>query len=97
MIRLHETITAGLRPAPVIALALNTFDLPEHEAREAIARAEGETGLPATDPVRYDPSPSPARSRASTCSAWGSRPRCRDGVRTAQRTPAGRAIRRRKG
>ena len=57
MIRLHETITAGLRPAPVIALALNTYDLPELEARDAISRAQDETGLPATDPVRYDPAP----------------------------------------
>ena len=57
LVRLHETIVAPLRPAPVIAVALNTFDLSDEEARAAIARATEETGLPATDPVRYDPAP----------------------------------------
>jgi uncharacterized NAD-dependent epimerase/dehydratase family protein len=57
MIRLHEAIVAPLRPAPVIAIALNTFDLSEAKARSAIARVEKETGLPTTDPVRYDPAP----------------------------------------
>jgi uncharacterized NAD-dependent epimerase/dehydratase family protein len=57
MIRLHEAIVAPLRPAPVIAVALNTFDLSDAKARAAIARAEQDTGLPVTDPVRYDPAP----------------------------------------
>ncbi len=57
MIRLHEAIVAPLRPAPVIAVALNTFDLSEAKARAAIERIEQETGLPTTDPVRYDPAP----------------------------------------
>ena len=57
LVRLHETVVAPLRPAPVIAIALNTFDLSDEEARSAIARATEETGLPATDPVRYDPAP----------------------------------------
>ncbi len=57
MIRLHEAIAAPLRPARVIGIALNTHDLPEAEARAAIDAAEQETGLPATDAVRYDPSP----------------------------------------
>jgi uncharacterized NAD-dependent epimerase/dehydratase family protein len=57
MIRLHETIVAPLRPAPVIAIALNTFDLSDPKARAAIERASDETGLPTTDPVRYDPAP----------------------------------------
>jgi uncharacterized NAD-dependent epimerase/dehydratase family protein len=54
---LHERVAAPLRPAPVIAVALNTFDLSDAAARQAIAHAERETGLPATDPVRYDPAP----------------------------------------
>lgn len=57
LIRLHEDTMAPLRPSPVIALALNTFDLDDAAARDAIRRAEDETGLPATDAVRYDPSP----------------------------------------
>ena len=35
------------------AIALNTSTLSEDEAREAIAAAEEETGLPADDPVRF--------------------------------------------
>ena len=56
-IRMSEAVAAPLRPAPVIAVSLNTFDLSEDDARRAIERAERETGLPATDPVRYDPAP----------------------------------------
>lgn len=57
LIRLHEQLAEPLRPAPVIGVALNTFDLTETEAREAVERAEAETGLPVTDPVRYSPDP----------------------------------------
>ncbi|MBC7790058.1 MAG: DUF1611 domain-containing protein [Anaerolineae bacterium] len=57
LIRLHETMAAALRPAPVLAVALNTYDLSDAEAKKAIARAAEETGLPATDAVRYDPAP----------------------------------------
>jgi uncharacterized NAD-dependent epimerase/dehydratase family protein len=39
----------------VIALSMNTFDLSDEEARAAIERVSRETGLPATDPVRFDP------------------------------------------
>jgi uncharacterized NAD-dependent epimerase/dehydratase family protein len=56
-IRMSEGVAAPLRPAPVIAVALNTFDLDEPSARRAIERTEKETGLPTTDPVRYDPAP----------------------------------------
>ena len=41
------------RPAKVEAIALNTRDLAEEEARAAIADAEAATGLPADDPVRF--------------------------------------------
>ena len=57
MIRMHEMLMASLRPAPVIAIALNTFDLSDHDAREAVDRISAETGLPTTDPVRFDPLP----------------------------------------
>ena len=57
LVRMHEAATAPLRPAPVIAVALNTVDLDEGAARAAVAAAERETGLPAADPVRFDPRP----------------------------------------
>jgi len=56
-IRMSEAALAPLRPAPVIAVALNTFDLDDDAARRAIETTERETGLPATDPVRFDPAP----------------------------------------
>jgi uncharacterized NAD-dependent epimerase/dehydratase family protein len=56
-IRMSEAAAAPLRAAPVIAVALNTFDLGDDEARRAIEQTERETGLPTTDPVRYDPAP----------------------------------------
>ena len=55
MIRLYEAAMEPLRPAPVIAIALNTYDLDDREARKAIERVRAETGLPATDPVRFEP------------------------------------------
>jgi uncharacterized NAD-dependent epimerase/dehydratase family protein len=57
MIALHDAITAPLRHAPTIAIAMNTFDLSDDDARDAIERAMAETRLPATDPVRFDPGP----------------------------------------
>jgi uncharacterized NAD-dependent epimerase/dehydratase family protein len=50
---IYEQAAGWLKPAPVVAVALNTYGLPEPEARAAIAAAERETGLPTTDPVRY--------------------------------------------
>lgn len=55
VIRLYETAMAGLRPSPVIAIALNTFDLDDRAARDAVDRVCAETGLPTTDPVRFEP------------------------------------------
>ena len=53
LIELHERIALPARPARVTAIALNTRDLDDDVAREAIAAAEAETGLPADDPVRF--------------------------------------------
>jgi uncharacterized NAD-dependent epimerase/dehydratase family protein len=53
LVELHERMALPARPARVVAIALNTRELGEDEARAAIAAAEAETGLPADDPVRY--------------------------------------------
>ena len=53
MIAHYEMLTAPIKLAKVIGLALNCFDLSEKEAQAAIAAAEAETGLPATDVVRF--------------------------------------------
>jgi uncharacterized NAD-dependent epimerase/dehydratase family protein len=57
MVTLYEQSIKHLRPSPVIAIALNTFDLTDDEARAAVEAVQAETGLPATDPVRFDPAP----------------------------------------
>lgn len=57
LIAMHETIVRPLRPARVIGIPANTYDMDDATARETIARIERETGLPCTDPVRFDPAP----------------------------------------
>jgi uncharacterized NAD-dependent epimerase/dehydratase family protein len=56
-IHLYETMGSTVHPTKVIAISLNTFDLTDAEARKACEDATRETGLPATDPVRFDPAP----------------------------------------
>ena len=53
LVDLHERLSLKRRPAKVACIALNTSKVSEGEAREAIAGAEEETGLPADDPVRF--------------------------------------------
>jgi uncharacterized NAD-dependent epimerase/dehydratase family protein len=53
LVELHERMSLVARPARVAAIALNTRNLDEAAAREAVADAEAETGLPADDPVRF--------------------------------------------
>lgn len=55
LVELYRGAAPGIREFPVIGIALNTFDLDEEEAREAVRAASEETGLPATDPVRFGP------------------------------------------
>lgn len=56
-IRLYETIGSAVHPTRVIGISLNTYDLDERAARQACEAATRETGLPATDPVRFDSAP----------------------------------------
>ena len=53
LVELHEEIALPARPSKVAAIALNTRNLEEDEARGAVAAVEEETGLPADDPVRF--------------------------------------------
>ena len=53
LVELHERMALPVRPARVVAVALNTRNLNDEAAREAIESAEAETGLPADDPVRF--------------------------------------------
>jgi len=55
--RIYEEAAGWLKPAPIVGVALNTYALDDAAARAAIARAQDETGLPTTDPVRYGAGP----------------------------------------
>jgi D-glutamate N-acetyltransferase len=56
-IRLYETIGTAVHPTRVIGISLNTYDMTDEAARRACEAATRETGLPATDPVRFSPAP----------------------------------------
>ena len=56
-VRLYEAIGSAVHPTKVIGISLNTYDLDDTAARTACAAAAEATGLPTTDPVRFDPAP----------------------------------------
>ncbi|MGH7630671.1 MAG: DUF1611 domain-containing protein [Gemmatimonadales bacterium] len=56
-VRWYEAIGSAVHPTSVIGISLNTYDLGESAAREACEVAAHATGLPATDPLRFDPAP----------------------------------------
>ena len=53
LVRAYEAICRPVRPTRVLAVALNTVELDEHEARRAVEEAEAATGLVAEDAVRF--------------------------------------------
>jgi uncharacterized NAD-dependent epimerase/dehydratase family protein len=55
LIRTYEALCANVKPARVVAIALNTAGLDEAAARAAIDEARAQTGLPCDDLVRYGP------------------------------------------
>ena len=56
-VRLYEEIGSSVHPTRVVGIAMNTYDLDDAAARVACEAAALEAGLPATDPVRFDPAP----------------------------------------
>jgi uncharacterized NAD-dependent epimerase/dehydratase family protein len=54
LIKIYEDAAGWTKPAPVVGIALNTRSLDDAAAGHAIAEAESETGLPVTDPVRFE-------------------------------------------
>jgi uncharacterized NAD-dependent epimerase/dehydratase family protein len=57
LVEIYERAAAPVHPTKVIGICLNTFDLTEARARDAVRQAQDETGLPATDPVRFGSGP----------------------------------------
>ena len=55
--RLYEEVAALTKPAPVVAVSVNTKGLGDAEAEEFVARVADETGLPAADPIRGSAAP----------------------------------------
>ena len=53
IIRDNERAASWLRPAPVLALSLNTMSLDEPEARRTIENTQQLTGVLTVDPVRF--------------------------------------------
>ena len=52
-----EEVAALVKPAPVVAVSVNTRGLEEPGAEELVARVADETGLPAADPFRGSAAP----------------------------------------
>jgi uncharacterized NAD-dependent epimerase/dehydratase family protein len=55
LIATYENLCGTVKPAKVVGIALNTHGLSDERAREEIALAKAETGLPADDVVRFGP------------------------------------------
>jgi uncharacterized NAD-dependent epimerase/dehydratase family protein len=57
LIELHERVAEPVYASRVVGLSLMCVGLSEAVAEEALAQARAETGLPATDPVRFGVGP----------------------------------------
>jgi uncharacterized NAD-dependent epimerase/dehydratase family protein len=55
--RLYEEVADLVKPAPVVAVSVNTRGLDDAEAEEFVAQVADETGLPAADPFRTSAAP----------------------------------------
>jgi uncharacterized NAD-dependent epimerase/dehydratase family protein len=56
-VKMYELIGSSVHPTRVIGISMNTYDLSDQEAKRVCQAAEQETGLPCTDPVRFDAEP----------------------------------------
>lgn len=56
-VRLYEEVAALVKPAPVVAVSVNTRGLDAGSADAFVARISDETGLPAADPLRTSAAP----------------------------------------
>ena len=52
-IKVYEDIAGLVNKSKVIGISLNCHDLSNEEAKDVIAKIEKETGLPATDPIKF--------------------------------------------
>lgn len=55
--RLYEEVAALVKPAPVVAVSVNTKGLTDAEAEEFVAAVSTSTGLPTADPFRSSAAP----------------------------------------
>jgi len=53
MINIHENMLSFIKPAKVIGIAVNTYNLSDEKAKNQLKEISDKTGLPATDPIRY--------------------------------------------
>jgi uncharacterized NAD-dependent epimerase/dehydratase family protein len=57
LVEMHEAAAGWIKPAPVIAIAVNSLGLTDKQAQAAVQSASAETGLPATDTFRFGAAP----------------------------------------
>jgi uncharacterized NAD-dependent epimerase/dehydratase family protein len=85
VVQLYESMASFVRRSSVIGIALNTTGLDAAAAERACRDAATETGLPATDPLRFDCAPLVAAVNDARPSTAGGQPA--EGGRIARRGP----------